>query len=674
MDYRTDTLCGLFHSQALRYGDRFVFLTGRFDTDGRLSKDFNSRTWKQTREEIIALARGLIALGIKKGDKVVIYSESRPRWVIADQAIQACRAIGVPLYPTVSEEELDYMLEDSESCLAIVSTPDKARLVLKVTAGKTGIPVIMMSPWDGGDQKPDGVYTFPEVFARGESEVGSEVVEEGIRSIVPEDIASIIYTSGTTGKQKGVVLTQSNWIHSMHQCSGSEIMGLTAEKDLHLKALVHLPLCHVYGRMSDYHTSGLKMGGELVFAESYQTIARDLRDVHPNIINSIPRFYEKTYEIVQSTLSRTKKPYQAVYHWAMSKGKIYVDCMASGKRMPPHQLMLFGLANSLVFDRLKKEMSMDRLVLACSGGGKLSRDICAFYRALGIQLIEGYGLTETTAINNLNAPEIMMEKKPTGILKYLYDKIMALTLYLMVVRQSRGKSPYANPVMSLLLSLCYNTLVYRLRVKPGFVGRPVPNTEMRIAGDGEILIRGPQVFQGYWKREKDTADAFTPDGFFMTGDIGVVDEDGFLQITDRKKELFVTSGGKNIAPHPIEVALIERPYIDQACLIGDGRKYLTAFIIPDFESLERYVRDKGIQCSSREELVDHPEIRALITKEVDYVNATLARYEQIKYFTILNRAFDVASGELTPTMKIKRRIIHEKYQRQIEQMYRQPGQ
>jgi long-chain acyl-CoA synthetase len=197
---------------------------------------------------------------------------------------------------------------------------------------------------------------------------------------------------------------------------------------------------------------------------------------------------------------------------------------------------------------------------------------------------------------------------------------------------------------------------------------------MRLAGDGDILIRGPQVFQGYWKREKDTADAFTPDGFFMTGDIGVVDEDGFLQITDRKKELFVTSGGKNIAPHPIEVALIERPYIDQACLIGDGRKYLTAFIIPDFESLERYVRDKGIQCSSREELVDHPEIRALITKEVDYVNATLARYEQIKYFTILNRAFDVASGELTPTMKIKRRIIHEKYQRQIEQMYRQPGQ
>ena len=674
MEFRMDTLCGLFHNQARRYGDRFVFLTGRFDAEGRLDQKFNSRTWKQTCEETVALARGLITLGVKKGDKVVIYSESRPRWIIADQAVQACQAIGVPLYPTVSEEELDYMLEDSESCMAIVSTPEKAKLVLKVTAGKTKIPVIMMSPWEGTDQKPADVYTFPEVFALGESKVSRETIFQGVKSVVPEDAASIIYTSGTTGKQKGVILTQSNWIHSMHQCSGSEIMALTAQKDLHLKALVHLPLCHVYGRMSDYHTAGLKMGGELVFAESYQTIARDLRDVHPNIINSIPRFYEKTYEIVQSTLSRTKKPYRAIYNWAMGKGKIYVDCMASGKRMPPHQLMLFGLANSLVFDRLKKEMAMDRLVMACSGGGKLSKDICAFYRALGIQLIEGYGLTETTAINNLNAPEIMMEKKPTGLFKFFYDKIMALTLYLMVIRQSQGKSPYANPIMSLLLSLCYNTLVYRLRVKPGFVGRPVPDTEMRIAEDGEILIKGPQVFKGYWKREKETAEAFTPDGFFMTGDIGVVDGEGFLQITDRKKELFVTSGGKNVAPHPIEVALIERPYIDQACLIGDGRKYLTAFIIPDFESLKRFAKDKGINCSSQSQLVEHPDIQALISKEVDHVNATLARYEQIKYYTILDRAFDVSTGELTPTMKIKRRVVNEKYQKQIEEMYNKPNQ
>ena len=673
MDYRTDTLCGLFHHQAARYGDNFVFLTGRFDSEGRPSDHFSFRTWKQVKEEIIDLARGLIALGIKKGYKIVLYSESRPRWIIADQAIQACGAIGVPLYPTVSEEELEYMIEDSDSCMAIVSTPEKARLVLKVSAGKAVPLVVMMSPWEGEDKKPVGVYTFPEAGALGSLKVNRDAVENGIQSVVPEDVASIIYTSGTTGKQKGVILTQANWVASMHQCSASETMELTVKRDLHLKTLVHLPLCHVYGRMGDYHTSGLKLGGELVFAESYHTMAHDLCEVRPNVLNSIPRLYEKIYEIVQSSLSQAKKPYQAIYNWAMGKGNIYVDCMATGKRMPPHQLMLFWIANMLVFDRLKKEMCMDRLVLACSGGGKLSQEICTFYRALGIQLIEGYGLTETTAICNLNAPEIIMEKKPTGIKKFFYDRIMSMTLYLLVVRQSRGKSPYSNPLTSMLLLLCYNTLVYKLRVKPGFVGRAVPGTIQKIAADGEILVKGPQVFQGYWKREQDTADAFTPDGFFMTGDIGEVDKDGFLQITDRKKELFVTSGGKNVAPQPIELSLIERPFIDQACLIGDGRKYLTAFIVPDFDSLKRFARDKGITCTSQKELVMHPDIQALITKEIDHVNSTLARYEQIKYFTILDRSFDTSTGELTPTLKIKRRVVADKFQEQIEGMYDKPS-
>ena len=671
MGYRTDTLCGFFHSQAVRFRDDFPFLTGRFDADGRPIDRFTSRTWGQTREEVIALARGIIALGIKRGERVAIYSESRPRWIIADQAVQASGAVGVPLYPTVSEEELGYMLDDSESRLVIVSTPEKARLVIKVSQGKDMPLIVCMSPWDG--EKIEGLYTFAQVMDLGKGKVSRDTVEEGIQRVIPDDIASIIYTSGTTGKQKGVILTQANWVASLHQCSASEIMERTGRRELHLKALVHLPLCHVYGRMSDYHTVGLKMGGELVFAESYQTIARDLREVRPNVINSIPRLYEKTYEIVHSVLKRAKPRYQAIYRWAMAQGKIYVECMATGKRMPPHKLMLFGLANMLVFDRLKKEMSMDRVVMACSGGGKLSSEICVFYRALGIQLIEGYGLTETTAINHLNAPEICLDKPPTGVFKVLYDFIMELTVTLMVARQALGQSPYMNPISSLLLTLCYNTLIYRLKVKPGFVGRPVPWTIEKIAPDGEIMIKGPQVFKGYWKRPEDTAEAFTPDGFFKTGDIGQVDADGFLKITDRKKELFVTSGGKNVAPHPIEVALIERPFIDQACLLGDGRKYLTALIIPDFDSLKRYAKDKGLAHASDSELVNHPDIRALIIREVDQVNASLARYEQIKYFTILDKPFDIASGELTPTLKVKRRVVNEKYRDQIEKMYNNPA-
>ncbi len=671
MAYRTDTLCGIFHNQALRYGDRFPFLTARFDKEGRPIDHFTSRSWKDTRDEVLDLARGLMALGVKRGDRVIIFSESRPRWIIADQAIQACGAIGVPLYPTVSDEELAFMLEDSESSVVILSTQDKAQMTIKVSQGREKPIIIQMSPWEGGN-KPEGVYTFAEAMALGSQRISLAAVEEEIARVSPDDITSIIYTSGTTGKPKGVVLTQTNWVANMHQCTASEIMQRTRDLDLHLKTLVHLPLCHVFGRTSDFHSVGLILGGELVFAESYQSMARDLREIRPQVINTIPRLFEKIYEIVQSTTSRSKPLFQSIYKWAMSKGKLYVDSLATGTRMAPHQLLMFSLANILVFERLKKQMGLDRVVLAISGGGKLAPEICTFFRALGIQLSEGYGLTETSPVINFNAPELYMQKPQSGIAKALYDWIMTMTTDLMVVGVSQGKSPYLNPIRTLKLGLCYYSLVYNLRVKPGFVGRTMPDTIEKIAEDGEILVKGPQVFKTYWKRPQDTEDSFTPDGFFKTGDIGQFDSEGFLQITDRKKELFVTSGGKNVAPHPIEVALISRPYIDQACLLGDGRKYLTALIIPDFESLKRYAKDKGITYATAAELVAHPEIRGLIAKEVDEVNASLARYEQIKYFTLLDKPFEVETGELTPTLKIKRRVVNEKFRDQIEKMYTNP--
>jgi len=671
MAYRTDTLCGLFHNQALRYGDKFPFLTARFDKEGRPIDHFTSRTWKDAREEVIDLARGLIAAGVKRGDRVVIFSESRPRWIIADQAIQACGAIGVPLYPTLAEEELAYMLQDSESRVVIISTQDKARMTIKVTQGKESPIIIQMCPWDG--RQPDGVYTFAEVMALGAQMIRREAVEEAIGQVKPDDIASIIYTSGTTGKPKGVVLTQANWVANMHQCTASEIIQRTKALDLHLKALVHLPLCHVFGRTSDFHSVGLVLGGELVFAESYQSMSRDLREVRPQVIDTIPRLFEKIYEIVQSTTSRTKPQFQAIYKWAMGKGKLYVDSLATGKRMAPHQLLLFSLANILVFERLKKQMGLDRVVLAISGGGKLAPEICTFFRALGIQLSEGYGLTETSPVINFSAPELYMQKPQSGIAKVLYDWIMRMTTGLMVEGISKGKSPYLNPISALKLGFCYYTLVYNLRVKPGFVGRTMNDTEEKIAEDGEILVKGPQVFKTYWKKPQDTADSFTPDGYFKTGDIGQFDSEGFLQITDRKKELFVTSGGKNVAPCPIEAALTARPYIDQVCLIGEGRKYLTALIVPDIDFFTRYARNQGLDAEGLEELFQRDEIRDLIRQQVEQVNQGLARYEQIKEFHILHKPFDVSSGELTPTLKLKRRAVYEHYQAEIDGMYARWG-
>ena len=669
MAYRDDTLCGMFHNQALRYGDGHTFLMGKFDAHGAPADEFHTISWRQARQEVLDLARGLIALKLNRGDTAVIFAESRPRWIIADQAIQACGAIGVPLYPTVSHEELTYMIRDSQAKMIIVSTRDKAEQILEIRKTDNAlnkIPIILMSPWNG--PKVKGVFTFGQVMKKGE-EVACADVEERIQRVIPEDTVSIIYTSGTTGKPKGVVLTHSNFISNIIQSTRSELMVRQKEKDLHLVSLVHLPLCHSYGRTTDYHVAGLYFGGVLAFAQSYDTIARDLLEIRPNVITSIPRFFEKTYDIIQSSISRQKPVYRALFNWAMKKGEIYVDAMAQGKRVSLLNLNMFGLANRFVFDKLKKMMGMDRLVMAASGGGKLSKEVCTFFRALNIQLSEGYGLTETSPIINFNQPEIIDNGNHGRLYQKFHDRIMNMTTDIMVTKQAQGISPYANPIDSIKLGICYSTILYKLRVKPGTVGRPVLWTEEKIAPDGEVLVRGPQVFKEYWKLPDETKDAFTQDGWFKTGDIGSFDEEGFLMITDRKKDLFVTSGGKNIAPHPIEVALVTMPYIDQACLVGDGRKYLSALIVPDFSELGRYAKKNGITYEDNAELVHNPQVNALITKQVDAVNATLARYEQVKYFKILENPFTIESGELTPTLKVKRRVVFERYKTQIQELY-----
>ncbi len=670
MSYRDDTLCGLFHNQALKLGEDHVFLMGKFDEYGKPITTFRKTTWRQARRQALDLARGLALLGLNKGDHCVIFAESRPEWIIADQAIQACGATGVPLYPTLSRDDLLFMVIDSESKMAIVSNRTKADEFLSLRDAHEALksmPVISMEECVGAPQ--ENLYSFMDIMKLGREKVAEEEIESRIKSVTPETIAAIIYTSGTTGRSKGVVLTHSNFVSNIHQASGSELMVRMKKKDVHLTALVHLPLCHVMGRSSDYHLTGLYLGGTLAFAEGYQAIAQNLLEVRPNIISSIPMFYEKTYETINAIIAKQKPVYRKIFRWALGKGEIYTDAMASGKRISQVDLMGFGIANMLVFDRMKKMMGMDRLVVAISGGGKLSKEVCVFFRSLNIQLNEGYGLTETSPVINFNEPEIMDSVQHGKLYQWFFDKIMDMVLDLLVVKQSQGISPYANPVSAAKLGVCYSTIVYKLRVKPGTVGRPVALTEEKIAGDGEILVKGPQVFREYWKMPEATKAAFTEDGFFMTGDIGHFDSEGFLLITDRKKDLFVSSGGKNIAPHPIEVALQARSFIEQACLVGDGRKYLTALIVPDFKSLSSYARKTGIAFADNTALVSSPEIQSLIRAEVDAVNKTLAHYQQVKYFEVLDATFSEATGELTPTMKVKRKVVLDKYKDRIEKMY-----
>jgi len=670
MEYRNDTLCGIFHTQAFRYGDNHPFLVAKLDEKGRPSDTYRSLTWKQTRDRVMDLARGLAAMGLSRGDRTVLFSESRPGWVIADQAVQACGAIGVPLYPTLNKPDLLYMIQDSGSNILITSTRKKAEAVLSLkgeAGGLKDMTIICMEDWEGG--KPAGTYTYPEVMSLGREKLSVGEIEARIGSVFPDDPVAIIYTSGTTGRSKGVVLTQNNFVSNIHQATRSDLMVRGKKRDLHLNALVHLPLCHVYARSSDYHVAGLYLGGVMTFAESFDKIAQNLLEVRPNIISSIPRFYEKTYDIVHSIMTRQKKPYRKIFGWAMRKGAIYAEGMAQGKRIPQADLLQFGLANQFVFDRLKKMMGMDRLVMALSGGGKLSRDICAFFRSMNIQLSEGYGLTETSPIINFNEPEIIDNGRKGYFHNFIHDRVMETAVDLIIEKQAKGISPYANPISSAKLGICYNTMLYKLRVKPGTVGRPVAWTEEKIAPDGEILVKGPQVFSGYWNMERATKEAFTEDGFFKTGDIGRFDEEGFLMITDRKKDLFVNSGGKNIAPHPIEIQLIQQPHIDQTCLVGDGRKYLCALIVPDFREIRRYAKNQGIHFADDTELVKRDEIRSLIQKEVDEVNSGINKWEEVKYFALIDHPFSEETGELTPTLKVKRKFVNEKYRELIESMY-----
>ncbi len=672
MAYSTETLCGIFHNQAQRYGKEHVFLRAKFDDEGRPNQDYRDQTWEDVRSRVLDLARGLVKLGLKKGDRAAIFSESRPRWIISDQAIQACGAIGVPLYPTLSDDELAYMLSDSGSRIAIVSDQGKAETVLRLKKEKKEMQleyIVTMGPWEG--ERTEGVLTFNEVMELGRKEVEVTRIEDSIRSVGPDDIASIIYTSGTTGRPKGVILTQSNWVSNIKQCTDSTILKRIKDMDLHLIYMVHLPLCHVYGRTSDYHVGGLHLGGILAFAEDFQRLPQNIQEIRPNVIASIPRFFEKTYDLIKSSVSKQKEPYRKVFDWALRTGKKFTECMATGEKMKQLDNIQFALANVLVFNKVRKLAGFDRLAIAVSGGGKLSEEVCVFFRSLGIQLSEGYGLTETSPVINFNEPEFLgLDLTGRGKLyTYFINKMIDWTVDAMIRQQSEGKSPYTNPITSLKLSISYNTVAYRLKVKPGSVGRPVLWTDEKIAPDGEILVKGPQVFKGYWNLPEETKEAFTEDGWFKTGDVGEFDGDGFLKITDRKKELFVTAGGKNIAPHPIELMLTVKPYIEQACLTGDGRKYITALIVPDFQELKRYAKEKGIENLSESELVNHPDVYELIKKQVDEVNGKLSRYEQIKYFKILDKPFSVESGELTPTLKLKRRIVKERYAELIDSMY-----
>lgn len=656
---------GLNFTLAEKFGDE-AFMCAKF-RNGEPCDEWVKMSWRESADQIRKFGAGMIEMGIVKHDRVAIFSHNCPRWVISDLGTQGAGGIGVPVYPTSTDSQLEFILNDCGATTLVAG--DKALLDQALNV-KPKVPtlkfIVALMPMKG--QAPANVISFDDLLEKGaQSSKALAEFDKRKSEISLEDIGAIIYTSGTTGNPKGVVLTQGNFKAQNELTLGAPFTMKILERGIRFKTLCHLPLCHIMGRASDYHAQ-MALGSTIYFAESIARVQQNLLDVRPQLLASIPRLYEKVYEGVQLYSKKLKGFKKKVFDWSMKAGGEATEYMVCGKRLPLSVSIKFALANILVFRHVRRMSGLDRLASAISGGGALSPEITRFFRAMNVIIAEGYGLTETTSPVAWNGPRFS-EPLPD---KWYYKLAFEWLIDSMVVMQGRGKNPFTSPIGLIKVLVASKLVIPKILIKPGFVGRPLDGTDIKLAGDGEILVKGPQVFEwkkGYFNQKGKTDEVFTDDGYFKTGDIGTFDHDGFLKITDRKKELLVTSGGKNIAPQPIELSMIVDSFIDQACVIGDGRKYISALIVPQFAELEKYAKEQGISYTDPEDLIQKPEIVALFNERITKINENFARYEQIKKFQLLPDSFSLETGELTPTLKMKRRVIYDKYAGQIESMY-----
>lgn len=668
MSYPHETVnsqVGVNFALADKYGDE-TFMCAKFK-NGEPCEEWVEISWKDAAGQIKKFGAGLIEMGINKNDRVAIFAHNRPRWVISDLGIQGAGGIGVPVYPTSTDSQLEFILNDCGATAIVVGDQALLDQALKVKPAVPALKFIVTMMPVKGNVNPD-VVVFDDILAKGaKSSQALAEFDKRKSAISLDDVAAIIYTSGTTGNPKGVVLTQGNFQAQNILTLGAPFTQKILERGIRFTTLCHLPLCHIMGRASDYHAQ-MALGSTIYFAESIAKVQKNLLEVRPQLLASIPRLYEKVYEGVQQYSSRLTGYKKKVFDWSIESGNKATEYMVRGEKLPFGVSIKFALSNILVFRHVRRMAGLDRLTSAISGGGALSPEITSFFRAMNVIIAEGYGLTETTSPVAWNGPRFH-EPLPD---KWIYKKAFEWLIDAMVVMQGRGKNPFTSPIGLLKIVVASKLVIPKILIKPGFVGRPLDGTDIKLAEDGEILVKGPQVFEwkkGYFNQKEKTDEVFTEDGYFKTGDIGTFDKDGFLKITDRKKELLVTSGGKNIAPQPIELALIVDPFIDQACVIGDGRKFISALIVPQYDILEKYAREKGINYRDSEDLICLPEIKAFYTEKVAKINEKFAKYEQIKKFQLLPHSFSLETGELTPTLKMKRRVIYDKYSGEIESMY-----
>jgi long-chain acyl-CoA synthetase len=583
------TINDLFRRVAAAANPRAILWQDEFGQWQPISSD-------QIYQRARALAEAFLSWGVQKGDRIALIAENRWEWPITDFAALAIGAVDVPIYPTLTGEQVAALVADAGCRIAVVSTRQQFDK-LNAVRGQTQIERILMMD----SAPPEGAIAFSAVLAGADARLSERdpIFDALVRSVEPKDMATLIYTSGTTGEPKGVALTHGNMAANLNYAPVGFYFDST-------DALISfLPLSHVTARALDYIM--YSFGVQVAYCSQFDKLPQAMRQVRPTVFVGVPRVFEKIRQEVErrAALSPVKKRMLA---WAVGVGAGHCDTVYDGRR--PSSLR-WKLADKLVYSKVREAFG-GRVRIFVPGGAPLGLDTAKWFASVGIALWEGYGLTETSPVIALNSP---------------------------------------------------------VEHRMGAAGMPLLNLELKLAADGELLVRGPSVFSGYWHKPEMTAECFDQEGYFRTGDIAHIDKDGFVFITDRKKELLKTSGGKMVAPQPIENKLKVNLLVAQVALVGDRHKFISALISPNFVALEDWARRHGIEASSRAELVADSRVIALYAELVREVNLSLANFETLKRFRVVPDEWSIETGELTPSMKLKRRVITAQYAEAIAELY-----
>ncbi|MGC4367707.1 AMP-dependent synthetase/ligase [Hydrogenophaga sp. R2] len=571
---------------------------------------WRSWTWQQTGDAVREISHGLMALGFEAHETASILSNTTIEWVLCDLGVLSAGGVSNGIYPTDAAEQVQYLCEDSRTTVLFVENDEQLDKALEVRAQLPRLKKIVVVDMDGlRDLDDPGVISLDALrqLGREHHKAHPGAMEARVNALKPADLAILVYTSGTTGKPKGAMHSHAGLVYTVR---GYNTLIARTEDD---ECMCFLPLCHIAERMGGEYFS-LYTGAKLNFVENPETVPENVREIAPTVFTAVPRVWEKFYSGVMITLKEASGLQQAAYAWAIGVGQKVADRVMAKQPVPGSLKLQFKLARALVLNNVRKLIGIHRARFLVTGAAPISPDLVRWYLALGVPMLEVWGMTETCGAS-------------TGI-----------------------------PAE---------------RIKPGSIGPAATFNEVRIAPDtGEILVRGPNVFMGYLNLPEKTAETIDADGWLHTGDVGVMDEEGFFRITDRMKDIIITAGGKNITPSELENELKFSPYVTDAVVIGDQRPYLTVIIMIDQENVEKYAQDHDVPFSNYASLTRAPEVQALIQTEIDRVNKKFARVEQIKKFFLLDTQLSAEDEELTPTMKLKRKLVQTKYAEQIDAMYR----